>query len=128
MQLPEGYLPRAGDVLVLHGTVRFDVVEKEDRESDGLKVFIRLNGDFSDRRVLLNTVIGIHSRKWEAGERVRLIGEVNDDAFEVLAVHGQWVWCMDEDSEGLATYSANDLEPAPDAMIQPAPPPRAIPD
>lgn len=127
MLLPEGYLPRRGDVLVLHGTVKYDVVEKEDREHDGLKVFIRLDSDHSDRRVSLDTVVGIYSRKWEPGNLVRLIGERDEDVFEVVAVSGQHAWCKLEKpgcDPSFGTYLANDLEAAPE-FVEPAAPPRA---
>jgi hypothetical protein len=41
MPIPEGYLPRKGDVVVLHATVKYDVKPKEDADSEGLKVFVR---------------------------------------------------------------------------------------
>lgn len=124
MPLPEGYLPRKGDVLVLHGRVKYDVVEKEDVDEDQkLTVWVRLEGDYQDRRIPLETVVSIFARKWELGERV--IG--NSLIGEVVGVYEDSIWVKFDtpmNAEPLfGTFLANDLEAAaPKALvIEPAP-------
>jgi hypothetical protein len=85
MPLPEGYLPREGDVLVLHGTVKYDVAPDEKR------VHIKLDGDHGPRVLLLETIIGIRRRTWKEDEKVRhrnLTGVFG----HVVAMAGDRVW------------------------------------
>lgn len=104
MSLPEGYRPREGDVLVLHGTARFDVDPGDD------EVHVQIDGDFASRIIPLNKVVGIHCRHWQIGDRVRL----NDDAEArtVLAVHDDLVWTK-ADNGMVSTDAANELEEIP---------------
>lgn len=90
MPLPEGYLPREGDVLVLHGTVKYDAdLDPENVEKE--TVWVTLLGDYTSRRVPLAKVVGIKRRTWKVGEKVR---SRNDHEIfgEIVATHDDLVW------------------------------------
>lgn len=132
MPLPEGYLPREGDVLVLHGRVVYDVNASDvDRGgTEGPKVFVRLTGDYEDRRVPVNTVVDIFSRKWNVGDEVIIDGDDEGGFGEVLAVHDDHYWLKYISARRreptFATYNGKDLLPkpelSPDALVEPPPP------
>jgi hypothetical protein len=136
MPLPEGYLPREGDVLVLHGRVKYDVERQAaDHDEDGkLTVWVRLLSDFRDCRVPLETVVGVHRRKWDAGAKVRT--RADHAVFgEIVAVHEDAVWLQLDGAskrpgnrptkhpQSLLTLHCNEIEPMPAAYESPRPPP-----
>lgn len=141
MPLPEGYLPRKGDVLVLHGHVAYDVDESDllkRGEADEYQVFIRLDGDYDDRRIPLKTVIDVFLKTWEAGDRVVIDGDDEGGSGEVIAVHENLCWIKYERpgrEPSYGTYPASVLNAAPkDPVDEPffvtegpvaEPPPRA---
>lgn len=117
MPLPEGYLPREGDTLVIHAVVKYDVVPKEDAEDeDGPKVFLRPVGYYTDIRIPVKDCVGIFSRKWEVDERVQF---PKDHSYTgtILAVHEGRCWVRldggktDGMGESFMTVDANELEP-----------------
>jgi hypothetical protein len=119
MPLPEGYLPREGDVLVLHGTVKFDYDPGEE------KVWIRLMDHWEDDRIPISSVVGVHCRKWEQGEQVRH-RNVEHCFGEIVATCDDMVWVkLAADSKRgkkfsagqLATFHCNELEPDEQAEI-----------
>jgi hypothetical protein len=116
MSLPEGYLPREGDVLIVHLRVKFDC-DATDKDVH-LHPTDRANS-YQGLILPLSTVAGLHARHWRAGEAVRVASDPVDVG-EVVAVRGGKVW-VDMRSGAFAsarhgtmmTYDANDLEPAP---------------
>jgi hypothetical protein len=106
MPLPEGYLPREGDVLVVHVKVSFNV---DPGEKD---VHIRVVGDFRDTAMPLNKIIGLHCRRWDADDEVVFPGM--NGVGTVLAVYEDQVWVLFPD-EAPQTFPANGLLPAPSA-------------
>lgn len=106
MTLPTGYLPREGDVVILHGVVKYDVNPNEDADSDdGLKVFLRPVGYYADIRVPVSALVGLHHRNWEVGALAMHHG----DSVEVLATDGDEVWVKGE--TGRFCCHANSLDP-----------------
>lgn len=107
MSLPKGYLPREGDVLVIHVTTRYDV--RDDGEpGDPIYVHVSPVGDSSYHkfRLPLADVIALHRRSWEIGTKVRSFGE---EAGEIVAVCDDMVWVK---SNGyMLTLGANEVEP-----------------
>lgn len=133
MPLPEGYLPREGDVVVLHAVVKWDVKPSEDADdSDGLlKVFVRPIGGYTDHRVPVNTLVGVHSRRFAEGERVRVIGDGPVAQGVVISTHEDVVWMKLDEGAGFGTYFSSGLEHIPDTLdepfveeVRPAPPSR----
>lgn len=118
MPLPEGYLPREGDVLILHGVVRWNV----DAGENDVHLFI-------DRRykhsggvcVPLDQIIDIHCRAWEVGSKVIRKGG-NQNVGTVLATYEDQVWVAFSGGSPVSIH-ANALEPAPEpaADQEPAP-------
>jgi hypothetical protein len=113
MPIPEGYLPREGDVVVVHATVKYDVDPKTDSDEDGPKVFIRPIGGYTDHRVPVKTLVGLYSRHFEEGERVRMHADPTATG-TVLATYEHLVWVKFERLEDARTIPANSLEPIPE--------------
>jgi hypothetical protein len=106
MPLPQGYLPREGDVLVVHAVVKYDV-SSEDQES----VFVRPLGYYSDCRLNLSTIVGLHARKWEPGEAATHAGA----PVTVIAVDDDQAW-VKYASGGRASVHVNSLDAVPEAV------------
>jgi hypothetical protein len=101
MPLPEGYLPREGDVLTVQAKVRFNV---EPGEKD---VHVRIVGDFRDTRVPLDKVVGITLRNWEEGDGI--ISLQQEGCFGIVAsVHDEHV-VMKLDPKALAPHLSGGL-------------------
>jgi hypothetical protein len=110
MSLPQGYLPRKGDTLLICVDVRSDY-----NTVDGSLVSVAVTG--SPHRTLFADFDKIHSiyaRKWNEGDRVRS----SEGWGEVVAVHEDQVWFKllgDVGEYGaigaMYTFDANDLEP-----------------
>lgn len=102
MPLPKDYLPRDGDIIVVHAKVKFDVDPGEDR------AHIRVVGSHQDISVPLDKIVQIHCRKWSEGDEVVW----NDRHGTVLAVHEDNCWLsVPGHCPSLVTAPANDLEP-----------------
>ena len=111
MSLPEGYLPRKGDTLLIRVDVRSDYRV----DDDGL-VSVAVTG--SPHRTLFADFGKIHSlycRHWNEGDRVR---EIGDHAMvgPVVAIFEDYVWVKidkGENAGAMLTFSANEIEPEP---------------
>lgn len=105
MSFPANYVPREGDVVVLHGTVKYDL------EAGDEKVFVRPEGHYQDIRFSLEELHGVVSRAWHAGDQVEtprgFVGEV-------VATHGDKVWV--NLGRGFDTYECLELKIAPAAV------------
>jgi hypothetical protein len=110
MPLPEGYLPRKGDELLIRVTVRNDY-----GKNDGSLVSVTVTGaPHHQFFAYLDKVHSIYARKWSEGDRVQ-----NSEGWgEVVAVHDDQVWVklLHGNKEfamaGLMiTADANDLDP-----------------
>jgi hypothetical protein len=111
MPIPEGYLPRKGDELLVRVCVCHDTV-LGDPELDTM-IQVEVVGS-SHRRffVDLDKIHSLHCRKWNEGDRVKSIEF--DGPGTVLAVSDEWVWvlCETGEYEGFRyTLPANELEP-----------------
>lgn len=128
MPLPDGYLPRKGDVLTLLVTVQYDTMP------DDSYVHVVPNGRLGSLGIELEHFDGLRSRAWEVGDHVRSENEGASGVVE--AVSGHWVWFkVDADHVdmpgAMLTADANELElipepAAPEASA--AEPPRAAND
>jgi len=127
MSLPKGYLPREGDVLVVHAKVKFDVQPGED--------LVHVKVEHNGFAVTLSKVVGIALLKFDVGERV----VCKDDAScvgEVVAICDDAVWIrVDERSPWrrehgeFATVRGKNLErcPVPVEPVRVEPPPVDMP-
>lgn len=120
MPLPEGYLPRKGDVVVLHAVVKYDVNPKEDADSDdGVQVWVTPLEHYSASRIPLKTLVGLYSRSFAEGERVRVKGEGPVAQGVVISTHEDVVWMKLDENAGFGTYFSCGLEPVPDPLDEP---------
>jgi hypothetical protein len=126
MPFPEGYLPREGDVLVLHGRVKFDWDLEEDKPERAI-VWIDVEGHDGRHaiRVALSCIVGIKRRTWKPGEAV-CVRNAGGIFGNVVSTSGDYVWvALDDNSEkprhagtsGHATVHCNEIEP----LLQPSP-------
>ena len=137
MSLPEGYLPRKGDVVILHATVRYDF---DPGGSDNVSLSLSIR-EHDSNFVPLDKIVGLHARHWEPGDKVRIIS--NGQFGEVVAVSDDAVWIKREDGgdrKWFDTLHANMVAPdAPprnleelsrpaDAIVQAPSAPQANPD
>ena len=121
MPLPEGYLPREGDVLIVHGKVKHDVDAGEKH------VYLAFR-KYDTTHVDLAEVVGVYSLHWNVGDWVTFPGMYGIG--KVLATHEDQVWAVFTD-EPPQTFSANELKRAPDEpepIEEPAEAPPAIPE
>ncbi len=114
MPLPEGYLPREGDVLIAHVEVKYDV----DASDENVHVF-PVGARYRDFALPLGNVIGLYCRRWSANDEVTFPGMAG--VGKVLAVHEDQVWVLFPD-EAPQTFPANELQPGRE-MIPPEPAP-----
>jgi hypothetical protein len=120
MPLPEGYLPREGDVLTIEVEVKYDV----DAEDKNIHVF-PVGARYRDFSIPLDNVIGVTLRKWKEGEGI--ISTEDENCFGVAAsIHGEHVVMKldpkaaePEIDGGLIIYHCNDLLPWPGAEVAP---------
>jgi hypothetical protein len=115
MPLPEGYLPRKGDIVLVQARVRYDA-DRCNADSDcSLEIVGSEHRHFFQP---LAEVHALHCRKWNAGDRVK--SAEFDGPGEVLATCDDQVWVMcetGEDEGGKYTLEANQLDP----YVEPAP-------
>ena len=123
MPLPEGYLPREGDVLTIHVEAKYDV----DASDENVHVF-PVGARYRDFTLPLKNVINLYCRRWSVDDEV-IFPDMNGVG-KVLAVHEDQVWVLFPD-EPPQTFPANELQPAPEdaTEIMPAikPPPSPAP-
>lgn len=109
MPLPDGYLPREGDVLIVHVVAKYNV-DPGDADVHANVVGVK----YRDIVVPLDHVVGLHCRHWEVGAKVWIRHDKKNPA-TVIGVDEDRVWVKFSTAGGYATYSANDLtEAAPD--------------
>jgi hypothetical protein len=103
MPLPEGYLPRRGDELLIRAKVSFDV------ETDDEDVHLEpIGAEWKKVMIPLAEVYALHCRTWKKGEKVT---QANWGSGTIIAVHENMVWVQLALTGGLATFEANALEP-----------------
>jgi hypothetical protein len=103
MPLPEGYLPRRGDELLIRAKVSFDV------EPDDEDVHLEpIGAEWKKIMIPLADVHDLHCRTWKKGEKVT---QANWGSGTIIAVHENMVWVQLALTGGLATFEANALEP-----------------
>lgn len=114
MPLPEGYLPREGDILVIHVQTQFNV------EPHDTNVHVRLLRENSYKKfgMPLKDVEGLWARHWNIDDEVQFIAVDPDGRRpgKVLAVDGELVWVKfyDKDSpQEHMTLHINQIEPLP---------------
>jgi hypothetical protein len=106
MALPEGYLPREGDELLIRVKVTRDVSSVEE--------FVSTKVVGSEHRTLLidiDKIHALHCRAWSEGDKV---SQANWGHGTVVAVHEDMVWVRHSQPgrcARLATFEANALEP-----------------
>lgn len=116
MPLPEGYLPRQGDVVVIHGIVKYNV-DPGDTYAD-----VMIEGKYSSVHIELDKIAGLHCRHWNEGDKVHLPGRAITDVGEVIATNGDNVWIA-MPGGSMATYHANQLTEVPKTPNIPEPAP-----
>lgn len=125
MGLPTDYWPREGDVLIVRATVKYDV----DPGEEDVHILVGSN-TYTPVRIPLADVTGVHCRRWEVKDRVRVmdgsIGLLGVDA-TVIGTHGEWAWVKldgDHPHEAPTSVHANQLGP----IVPPAEPPPLAPE
>ena len=122
MPLPQGYLPRKNDELLIRVKVRSDY-----RDDGSELVSVAVSG--SEHRHLFVNLDKIHSlfcRAWNEGDKVTT-GDFEGPG-EVIQTHDEWVWvkALTDDTKGceglLFTCEANELEP----YVAPEPEPQRM--
>lgn len=109
MPLPNGYLPRKGDLLLIRVKVKHDVSEGEE------DVHFSLPGrEYSSHIVELTEIAALHCRAWEAGDKIVYRGNPG----EVVATCGTEAWIRDYHADQMKTVSANELIPMPEPVEQ----------
>jgi hypothetical protein len=108
MPLPEGYLPRKGDEVLVRARAKRDT--NIDVDSEG---YLELVGQ--EHHKFFMNVSEIHSlyrRQWNEGDRVKSIEFYGPGL--VIGISDEWVWVLcetGEDEGGRYTLTANELEP-----------------
>lgn len=117
MSIPEGYRPTKGDVVVLHGQVKFNV-EPED-EGD---VHVTIVGaEHHTIIVPLDKIVDLRYRAWTKGNLVQeFLSGMNKG--EVIAVCEDYVWVKVQSTGNLHTFHANALERQPVVDVTDLPP------
>jgi hypothetical protein len=111
MSLPEGYLPRKGDVVVLHATVKHVCDPGDD------SVHLKVNGHWDTTIIELDKVAGLHRRHWDVGDKVQFRGRAPVDQRHgvVAGVEDDMVWVrFDDRKERFLTLHANQIEAQPE--------------
>lgn len=102
MPLPEGYLPRQGDVLIIHGKVQYDV------RPDSAGVFLVPLGNHSSVMVPLNSIVGVERHHFEVGDNVRTPRDGGCGEVQAVSENGGMVWVRLL-TGAYSTYPARDL-------------------
>ncbi len=124
MPLPDGYLPREGDELLVRVRVRHAVEAGEDN--------VHVNPSsrpYSNFVVDKDDIHAVYCRTWKPGEKARVIGAPNTYG-EVIAIAEGCVWLKMTDGQFL-TFGANALEakidPIDEPFVEPIKPPTRQP-
>ncbi len=110
MSLPEGYLPRRGDEILIR------VRALHDARTDETDSMVHVEVVGNEHRKLFVDLDNIHSlycRKWNEGDKVTCKGEFEGHG-TVISTHADSVWVEQDggDCDGLLwTCEANGLEP-----------------
>lgn len=104
MPLPEGYLPREGDVLVVHCTTKYDV-----DPSDSNVHIIHPGRHTSSLTIELQEVVALYCRKWNEGDRIIDASNVGQPG-TVIAVDETSLWIKFDDGHR-ETAEANAVVP-----------------
>lgn len=114
MSVPSGYLPRAGDVVILRAIVQFDV---DPGETD-----VHLKAEHNRLAVGLDKIVDVVRRAWKEGDLVMTKG---CGPGEVLATHAHLVWVKvsaPAPETGFDIYTCDSME------LELVPPPAEAPE
>lgn len=109
MALPEGTKLRKGDVVALHGTVKFN-------ENEDGNIFLDMPGT-SSCMVGLDQIAGIVSRRFDIGETVKAQGYRSLLSVEGVSKDGGTLWLYSPDS-GFITIKSEGVQ-----LVEPQPEP-----
>lgn len=101
MPLPEGYLPRKGDLISVQGTVKWDV------EFNDPYIHIDVDGK---TLTLEPDKVSLVRRRWANGEKVQLSDSFWPEPGIVIAIVDDFVWVKDPSNGEPITYPANSLK------------------
>ena len=111
MPLPEGYLPRKGDEVLIRVRAVRDL--RPDDDAGGC-LFVVVGAEHQNIFLSRDQIHSLYCRKWNVGDRVRAIEEPETGG-EVVAVCGEFVWVKDK-GESMCTFEANELEAEPEEI------------
>lgn len=106
MPLPEGYLPREGDEVLIRARLKHGL------DDDGEGYFEIVGKEHNKFFMDADKIHGLYRRQWNEGDKVRSI-EFGWQG-RVLATSEVWVWVEVEtgpDAYRKYTFAANELEP-----------------
>jgi hypothetical protein len=113
MPLPEGYLPRKGDEVLIRARAMHDL--RPDDDAGGCHFEI-IGAEHKSVFLSRDQIYGLHCRKWNEGDRVRVIGEP-ETVGEIVAARGKYVWIeVDKVDWPMLTFEANELEAEPEQI------------
>jgi hypothetical protein len=105
MPLPEGYLPRKGDIVLVQARAKRDAYPNE----PDIQCYFEIVGHETNKFFMaVSEIHSIYSRNWEIGDTVSYPAMFEGPA-EVLAVDGHEVWVRDTENQRW-TIEANELE------------------
>ena len=115
MPLPEGYLPREGDVVVVHA-----VVEHDYHATSSTKMVALAPRKYAQTFYIdLDQIIGIHRYKWEVGD---LVTYSVFGVGQIIAMHEDLLWVRFDGGE-MQTLDAGIVSRVPEKQeIEPAAP------
>jgi hypothetical protein len=113
MPLPEGYLPRKGDIVLVQARAKRDT--NLDVDSEGY--FEIIGQEHCKFFMDVSAIHSLHCRRWNEGDRVKSIEF--DGPGLVIGISDEWVWVLcetGEDEGGRYTLTANEpyIEPKSD--------------
>jgi hypothetical protein len=120
MPLPEGYLPRKGDIVLVQARAKRDAYKDE----PDIQCYFEIVGYETNKFFMtVSEIHSIYSRNWEVGETVKSLEF--DGPGTICGVSDPYVWVKcetGEDAGGMYTIDANELE----AYVEPPPLPGQI--
>lgn len=113
MPLPEGYLPREGDILLICVEVKYDL-DQDDIAADKdphVHVF-PIGNKYSSFHLPMSGIESLHCLHWDVGAEVQLKHHQAEGRLpgEVMAIHAEMAWVKLSDG-CLRTVHANLIEP-----------------